>query len=167
MSKGAINHSSYIVANQSATSKPAMNSSVLEGLLTSKQVAINSAQINNSAVVNRIKNTSSLPLKMPLTDYDYNNSHTTTSHVVNHAAERRRESADRRKDRSKLGKQTSYLDAQASIEDFNDRLIDSPKARSYVPLLSKKQNKGSLHGAVDPSMRDGNQSRGNTQERIP
>ena len=80
-----------------------MNSSVLEGLLTSKQVAINSAQINNSAVVNRIKNTSSLPLKMPLTDYDYNNSHSTTSNAA-HNAERRRESADRRKDRSKLGK---------------------------------------------------------------
>ena len=40
-------------------------------------------------------------------------------------------------------------------EDFNDRLIESPKARSYVPLLSKKlksKNSGStqnVHAAIE------------------
>ena len=45
------------------------------------------------------------------------------------------------------------LQAQTSGEDLNDRLIESPKTRSYVPLLSKKANK-TTHGSIDHAARD-------------
>ena len=41
-------------------------------------------------------------------------------------------------------------------EDINDRLIESPKTRSYVPLLSKKLKSKNAHGSSENVLQTAN-----------
>ena len=98
---------------------------MLEGLLTSKQVALVSSNEALAMQKNVYTSGTHVPYKTSEVEEDLS------------ASQLQRESA---LEQQRYGNRGVGL--EMTLDELNDRLIESPKTRSYVPLLSKKLKKG-------------------------